>query len=416
MVAAHLLGILPAAGHQVILIERSSKVGRGLAYGTTDINHLLNVTAKKMSAVASDPDHFLDWLEKKLPQIKPGDFVPRSIYGEYVASILSAAEKRAENRVRLKRVRAEAQDVKYSPAEKEFTIQLSDETSATGDVLVLATGHLSPSRLNLANCIDDVWSSTEWRQVSNDARLLIVGTGLTMIDVVISLKATGFKGTITAVSRHGLLPQPHRVQPLVYKPFGELHEFATAKSALKRVRSEIESAKKNGYDWRDVIDALRPMNAQIWSNFSVEEKRRFMRHVRPRWEVARHRVAPKIHSKIQELIKSGELKITKGNADSIELSEYDLVLNCTGPNTNYKEAGHPLLRRLFEKNLIKPDPLGMGIETNKKGQAARAIFALGPLRKGQLWESTAVPELRAQAEEVANEILKTLRLSEKKRT
>ncbi|HWY24061.1 MAG TPA: hypothetical protein VNX47_04035, partial [Nevskia sp.] len=58
------------------------------------------------------------------------------------------------------------------------------------------------------------------------------------------------------------------------------------------------------------------------------------------------------------------------------------------------------------------DALGLGLLTDaqgalldRDGQASTWLYTLGPARKGQLWETTAVPEIRVQAQALARRLL-----------
>ena len=221
--------------------------------------------------------------------------------------------------------------------------------------------------------------------------------------------------------RRGLLPAPH-AEARTYADFlAERPLPRRVLQALMLIRHEIRTAAEKKYDWRSVIDALRPHIQAVWQEFDTKERRRFLRHARPYWEVHRHRVAPAAGKRLEAAISKGNLSILAGRIQSIAyknnslITEYvprgggarsqlrtDLLINCAGPECDFTRIADPLVRSLLDQGLIRPDPLGLGIETSPRGEAigrdgqrAPGLLALGPIARGELWELTAVPELRS---------------------
>lgn len=404
MTAVH-LGRL---GLPVRLFEPGAEPGRGIAYGTSDPVHLLNVPAAKMSAFADDPDHFRTALG-----LEEGAFASRGDYGSYVAAIL--ADHHA--------VRVERQAVVSLEREGEgWRLRLADGRQESASAAVLALGNepssVPPAWASLP-VIANPWGAEARAAIKSlagqDGEVLLIGTGLTMIDLVLSLDEVGFAGRIVAVSRRGLLPRAHA--PSTPAPVTLADVPKGSVRALARWLRE-QSAQVG---FRAAVDSLRPHTAALWEGWSLEERRRFLRHARPYWDVHRHRIAPEIAERLQLLMEAGRVEILAARLLSHEgsdllLADRDgtrrlrprLIVNCTGPNGDLGRTSNPLLRQLLAHGLVATDPLALGLLTDEQDRAGSRLWALGPLTKGMYWEMTAVPDIRAQAERVAMAITKEL--------
>lgn len=439
MTCAHLLRLLAerqreagaenAEPFQVYLIERSGRFTAGVAYSTTSSGHLLNVPAGRMSAMPDDADHFLRWARQRDPKIGGGTFVPRPLYGKYLASILEEADAASGSFVRLTRVPRGAAGVRIEP--DGVAIELDGGSEIRADLAVLAIGNFPPGNPP----VSDPTFYKSWRyakdpwgpgalDVEPDGQVLLLGTGLTMVDIAIALKERGHRGTIHAVSRRGLLPQPHRVSirpPVAHpRPKGLENWPRTAKGLLHALRGEVRAAAAKGIDWREVVTSLRHDTPAIWMSLSESERARFLRHVRPFWETHRHRAAPESATPIAELLGRNELVVHAGrvlgyteSTSGVDVrmlprgAERDIslhvarVINCTGPETDVRKVEDAFVRRLVQDGVVRPDALGLGLDTDahgaivdRAGRVQDRLMLVGPLRKGQLWENTAVPELR----------------------
>lgn len=443
LVAVHALRQAPA-GTRVVLIERHPPVGRGVAYGTDSPDHLLNVPAGRMSAWPDDPEHFLRWVRERVGRtgypaaVEPGDFMPRRLYGEYLGFLFMEARHRLAPGVAFESVAGEVVDMDERAAGGGRVI-LQDGRVIEGDRVVLALGHLPgeyPIRRSLPiyktrRYVHVPWAAGVLEGIGRDQAVLIVGQGLTAVDMVVELTRLGHTGKIHAISRRGLRPQVHALGA-PYASFIERGGLpSTVRVALRRVRAEVKKAAAAGIGWRAVIDSLRPHTQAIWQGFSPEEKSRFMRHARPYWEVHRHRLAPGIAAVIDEQAARGRLSFHAGRLETMtdtpagaevtfrqRGSEQRItltvsrVINCTGPRTDYSKYQHPLLINLLARGLIDHDPLALGVAALPSGEVLRYrggptgwLFTLGAPLKGVLWECTAVPEIRAQAQQLAGRIL-----------
>ncbi len=433
LVAANLLrnATMPLS---IKLIERNQEVGRGIAYGTSFECHLLNVPAGKMSAFADEPDHFLHWLHKNgHSEVKACTFVPRKVYGDYVQATLKEAQVNACADVCLERIVDEA--IAIEKKSHNIVVHLNSGEYLYVHKVVLALGNFpaslpQPIASVKNHNIKDAWSRDAYANLNSEDSILLVGTGLTMADAVVALRQKGFDGQIHAVSRHGLMPCSH--QPTTPLPTFIDPETApkTARKLLHLVRQQVSQAK----DWRAVIDGLRPVSQQLWQTLPFKEQKRFLRHVKAYWEVHRHRIAQEIAQVLDAAMESGQLRHYAGRIQTCSEScnqltvtiraretQTDIVLhvnriiNCTGSNSNYRKLQHPLLLSLQEQRLMRVDTLSMGIDTagngaliDADGKISEILYTLGTPRKGNLWETTAVPEIRLQAASLAQELLKSV--------
>jgi uncharacterized NAD(P)/FAD-binding protein YdhS len=311
------------------------------------------------------------------------------------------------------------------------------------DKVVLALGNFPPGDLRLPgktphsqHYIADPWAPGALGAASTnqdrgkDQSVLLVGSGLTSLDVAIALRGQGCSGTIHLLSRRGLLPQNHEAT-VIWTPFWDENSPRTVRGLLRLIRTQVEAAQRLGSNWRAVIDSLRPFTQTIWRSLSRQERRRFLRHARPYWEVHRHRVAPEIGVALASQIQNGWIKIHAGrivayaeDADGVDVTyrgrksgeleslRVGRVINCTGPEVDCRRIENLLLTNLMRQKMARPDPLFLGLDTSEDGAlrdaygaASDFLYALGPLRKASLWETTAVPEIRLQASQLATLLL-----------
>jgi len=433
MVAAHVLR-RGRGFDRVVLVERSGRAVGGVAYGTTSSSHTLNVPAGRMSAFQDLPDDFLDFLRAREPAITGGSFVPRRAYGAYLDFLLD--EARRASPVRLFRLAGEA--VSARTVDHGVEVALGDGRVVQADALVLAVGNYPPSDPpgageTLPRSIRyarDPWAP-DALELDRTEPVLLVGTGLTMCDIVLALRDADHTGPIVGLSRRGLLPQAHRLStkpPPHLEPPAALPDWsATAVGFLRGLREEVRAAGATGIDWREVVTSIRPETPALWQRLDATERRRFLQHLRPYWETHRHRSSPETAFAVESLVEAGALQLVAGRivgyretpagiavsylprgASDVQTLEVGKVINCTGPTTDLATVSDPLISQLRESGTTRPDELGLGLDTDPRGALVRAdgavserLFLLGSLRKGALWESTAVPELRVQAEELA---------------
>lgn len=437
MVAVNLLRMAEGPT-RILLVERSGRFSAGVAYGTRSDAHLLNVPAGRMSAFPDDGDHFLRWARARDETITGGTFVPRRFYGKYLADVLDDTEASASATTSIVRLASEAREIERMST--GVRLVLADGRTVLADHVVLSIGNYEPANPPAADAgfyVSDRYARDPWApgalDVDHDAAVLLLGTGLTMLDVAIALGTRGHRGPIHALSRRGLLPQPHRESasaPLHHDRPATLDIWPrTALGLLRELRREVREAAAHHVDWREVITSIRHDTPALWQSLPREERLRFLRHLRSYWETHRHRSAPITTARINALRTCGQLTIHAArvlgyeSADSVrvairrrraaETEELTVarVINCTGPDTNLARVRDPLVQNLRSAGLIRPDELGLGLDTDERGALIGAdgtpsadLFCVGPLRKGRLWENTAVPELRVEAAQMARRL------------
>jgi uncharacterized NAD(P)/FAD-binding protein YdhS len=419
------INLLRHDGPRATLIERAPQPGVGLAYGAAHPSHVLNVRAGNMSALPDDPGHFVRWLESRGVANPATAFIPRVTYGEYLRQMLD--ETRAAAGDRLTIVQGEVEDVEVGAKAR---VILGDRT-IDADAAVLAVGNLpphsppglDPDALSANRYKGDPWDASMPQGLGADDTVLIIGTGLTMVDVALTLDAHGYRGKIVALSRRGLLPRPHGPgadwQKIDERP------DTTASTLLGNVR-----ARAAAIGWRNAVDELRPFTQPMWGNATEDQRARFLRHLRPWWDVHRHRLAPEVHARLQAIIDRGQLTVVAGKTlsfderpEGIELiwrprgkqtSEtmtVQRIVNCTGPLTDLARTAEPLLRRLAARGTIRADEARLGIDVDNQAQTINAdgainpaLYALGPMTRGAFWEIVAVPDIRTQTWNLARRL------------
>jgi uncharacterized NAD(P)/FAD-binding protein YdhS len=418
------------------LAERSGEPGRGVAYGTTNPVHLLNVPAGKMSAWPDRPDDFVGWLTLNDPTVlerKPDParlFAPRPSYRRYLQSVLADAETLAWPGVSLERISDEA--VSLEADSIGFRLTFASGRSVAADRVVLTSGYSPPKDVPVANTafyesqryLGDAWSASALERIKPDESVLLLGAGLTMVDVAVALQANGHRGAIHAISRHGIFPLAHGPTAVHAGLVPVDRTTATARSLMRRLREEVRAARAaTGQDWRGVVDAQRPITTALWQNLPTVERQRFVRHAMPYWEVHRHRIAPEVAAIINRLHESGQLTVRAGRVRDFRENEggvdvnirqrgrgadtvvrVGVVINCTGAGMDYRAERPALIDSLIGQGLARPNALGYGLDSapngavrDARGEPTPGLFTVGVLRKGDLWESTAIPELRTQA-------------------
>lgn len=422
---------------RIVIINGQRPAGRGVAYGTRRPEHLLNVAARNMSAFPDQPDHLLQWLRTRadydaVPERELRErFIPRMIYGDYVRSImLHHLEAAGASPVEVTFIDCEATDI-----EPDGTIHLADGQRIAAERIVLACGNEAPAELPGAETLHahPAWVANPWlpwerRLPAHGGSIVLLGTGLTTVDAVVTLRALGWPGVIHAISRHGWLPHAHfrGIEYADFPPPGmDLAELGLARLAAL-IEHHCARLRELGANPAIIVDKMRPHTQRIWQKLSLAERQTFVRQHAARWNILRHRIAPEIHAQITSAQLTGQLVVhTAGivrveadtttarvHLDSGESVSGDLVINATGPQTRFTGTRSVLLQNLLRRGVISPDEMDMGVRVDADhtailpdGSRSRLLLALGPLLRGTLWETIAVPELRGQGRRVAETLL-----------
>lgn len=410
---------------RVTLVERRAAFGPGTAYDTGNADHLLNVRLGNMSAFPDEPGHLSDWLARQPSWQASGQFITRGAFGAYLMQLLE--EALADNPGRFDLVRGEA--VALDRGEGEWRLSLAGGQALAADAVVLAVGNQEPATPVGVEAevrrsplyIENPWTAND---LPDSARkVLLIGSGLTAVDVALTLERSG--RTVTMMSRHGLLPRAHA---------SVAASAVTARFAGSpaQVLGQVRGLARD-QDWRDVMDALRAQAGSLWRDWDQFERLRFLRHLRPLWEVHRHRLAPAVARRVSGLIASGQLSVIPARLVALRLSgrgikatyrlrrergsssrQFDAVVNCTGPLGRLAQSRDPLIVQLLRRRFVEPDPLGLGFHVGPDGrlvstrEESRSLFVVGPLSRGAFWEMTSVPDLRIQAQTVARQISDSL--------
>ena len=423
--ALQAVNLLRHEGPRATLIEARPNAGRGVAYSAAHPDHLLNVRANNMSALPDDPTHFARWLEAHGHD--PAGFAPRLVFGDYLASILADARIAAPQRLSVLNDRA--CDLIVSESGVEIVLASGGRIGA--DAAILAVGNLpphipggiEPDALPLGVFVGEPWGEDPAIGLDSRDTIVVVGSGLTMIDVVLLLEARGFTGKIVALSRRGLLPRVHT--DTVMPPPLPTRPRPNAVGLLRHIR-----ARADAVGWRPAVDELRPFTQDLWTGADTPERSRFLRHLRPWWDVHRHRIAPQIAARIAAMQAEGRLEVIAGKivgtetagdrgrllyrprgTDRIVRIDTARIVNATGPQGDVLRSEDPLLKAMLARGTIRPDPIRIGIDVtaqseviDAEGRAQRRLLALGPMTRGTFWEIVAVPDIRRQTWSVARRL------------
>lgn len=412
--------------------DASGELGKGLAYGSTDRRHLLNVRSRHMSAFPEIPSDLVEWARRTGRQPDAQAFLPRRDYAVYLHETL--------DRLRDDRLSFRAERVyDVAPVDGGFELHANGGRVTRASAVVLAPGNQRPAPLavdgvplpDAAWHLPDPWDLGRLSTLAPDAVVVLVGSGLTAVDAAITLLDDAPERRVVMVSRHGLLPAAHIEQSstawLSPIPAGPV----TADQLAELLRGQVAAAARQGVDWRPVVDGLRAPTQGLWMRLDLDERRRFLSTYARAWEVRRHRMAPDIAARLDRYREEGRLQLLEGGlagiTDHVLRCEVELpalpdtlfadaVVNCTGPMTDISRSTDPLLRALVRRGLLTPDQLRLGVSCTPQGevldvsgQIVPGLYVVGPPRKGTLWETTAVPEIRSQAAVLAQSLPERVR-------
>ena len=377
MLAVHLLR--KSKTLSIAVMEPNHLTGRGLAYSSPHRFHLLNVPAGEMSAFPEAPDDFLCWARTNIdPEIRERSFPTRSAYGSYLGELLERTRDECGPE-RLEWVRSKA--LSLHRCRVGYSLQTDCGGEIRARVVVLATGNFPPAnpgsnrvKLSGASYFPLPWSAEAVDNLLPDDNVLLLGSGLTSLDLIMALKSKGFRGAIRVLSRKGLFPRARRQQrPIEPWPvFWNERRPRTVRGLLRLIRSQVRAAEKKGIDWRPVIDSLRPVTNDIWQSLSIKEKKRFLRHLRSYWDVHRHRAAPEIADLLADMQADGHVCLHRGilvgyvprdgcadvrywdwQSGTEKVLRVNRVINCTGSESDCRRLDDSLIVSLFVQGLAR---------------------------------------------------------------
>lgn len=427
---------------RLVLVERTGRFGAGVAYGTNHYEHLLNVPTARMSAFPDAPDDFLNWARSQRPSVEGYSFLPRRTYRHYIKHLLAEAQVGCPQ-IDVTLLKDDVRSVRPDGCESSARVEFAGSPPIEANRVVLAPGNYAPLDVRAAGdaiyetnfYLRDPWDDPRYQRIDPARPVLIIGTGLTAVDIVLRLAAGGHTGTIHAVSRHGLMPQAHLRSPVTPLPTSVEELPSAPRPLLRAIRRRVREAAEQGGDWRAIVDGLRGATAPLWQRFTLDQRRQFFRHVRHYWEIHRHRIAPDVAAVFNDLVQSGRVHVhaariaayrlkpdgvaveihpRAGHGRSAITLDVHRVINCTGPNADFTRVTDPLIQQLLADGLIRPDLLRIGLDCTSRGalidrdgSPSTILFTVGPPQKPLTWESTAVPELRGQAADLASVLFDT---------
>jgi len=437
VLAANLLRRPPEGGADIVLIERSQVMGRGVAYAAHDFPYLLNVPAARSSADSRDPLQFLHFAQSRLPNVDGEDFLPRALYGDYLQDLLLRAEREARPHARLIRVFGEVKGLAGSGAGAPLAAEFAERAPILGDALILTLG--SPS-VPIPRWAEGLNGHAAFRQdprnlpetLGPEQSVLIVGNGLTMADAASVLSRNPERvPTLHTISRRGLIPKTQSTfHTGALRGSGEtlLSSTDSLRTLLRACRDLAREVEKLGGDWREAITFIRSLAPALWRRLPDAERRRFVRHLQVHWETYRHRLPPQLTERLENLRSSGKLQVKagriqdvialdgrhlavswrpRGSSATLQLT-VDMLVNATGPNYNIERSTDPLMNSLRAAGLVSPDALKLGIRTapfgacvDVHGRASERLFYLGPMLRADHLDATAAAELTHHAERLA---------------
>lgn len=434
---------------KILVIEPRAELGRGEAYSAVELGHTLNGNAARMSVDPDNADDLTQWLtdhiagggwpESDQQHVPVSElFPPRGLFGVYVQQRLAEAQQvGAQHGSTVEHVCAEVVDVQASS--DSVLLTLSDGQPLQGDFAVLATGMFPAARtpqkessgLNAAAL--DPWDVAAMRQLDPQSTVLIIGSGLTMVDAVVSLEQAGHRGPIEVFSRHGLLPHVRRQPPAWVDFLAEDHSIRTPRQLLRELRRHCRDAIAQGIDWQAPLDTVRAHIGRLWNQASDVQRRQFVRHVRPWWESHHHRSPPLSAELVERLHREGRLRIHAASYKGLEPASGEGVnirirprgeaetrvvqgaalINSSGIEYDWRRVARPLPQQLLARGLVRPGPLALGIAAevdgavlDEEGRVSPRLFAMGPPLRGMWWESTAVTDVALQAKALAARLVR----------
>jgi uncharacterized NAD(P)/FAD-binding protein YdhS len=427
---------------RIHVFERRQTFAQGVAYATSCDRHVLNVPAGRMAAYQNLPHHLTDWLTTHhyadpTGEALPHSYIPRRLYGQYLQEQLTLAERAQPGRF----IRHQDDVVALENQDTGMVVHTASGALVPVSQVALCTGYLPPRPPKVAGSallvpplyVADPWDEAALARLGPNAQVALLGAGLTMVDVALKLTdplaAVPFTGTLTAVSRHGLMPQAHLQALSPIAADAGVDKATTARELLHLMRARVRAHQAQGGDWRQVIDSLRGQTSALWQRLGALERARFLRHGKAQWDVHRHRVAPGVSHALHALRRQGTLTVMGGRLMGVAAGarpgslrvtwrrrstgklwhqEVQGLVNCTGGHSDAQALGSALWSALQNQGLIRAGPHGMGLDVDPDGRVVRAtgavnprLWTLGPLAVGRDFESVAVPEIRAQAARLA---------------
>ena len=309
------------------VIEPSEEVGKGVAYSAVHPDYRLNGPDAVHIVMPDRPNDFPDWLQSegildadsRGRAVTGAFFARRADFGRYMADLFQRHQAVNGSSTSLTHIRAQATSLDTGPTSS--TVTLDNGKRLTARLAVLATSNERPAVPEMfqgdvcqhSGFLPDPWELDRLASLALDVPILVLGTGLTAADVIISLAANGHTGTIDAVSRSGLLPMDQNPMPdsesmwerFLHTPprFIKKHgALASVSDTLRYLRRDIADRAADGKTWHGAFDDLRDAARTVWPDLPLVEQQRFRvtyslgtkpgaselpRRFRPSWTLAK---------------------------------------------------------------------------------------------------------------------------------
>lgn len=404
--------------HSVWAVEsHRDQLFRGVAYAQKFNRCPLNVQAKSMAMIGESDLDFVQWLQRKRHPYGADDFVPRSIYGDYLEEWGLQVVNSMGSRFNL--VVSTVSDLKPT---KSGVYAVIDGLTHVFDCVILATGNQQPARLpGVAKTVPGYFQSSwdiDWNTFPQNGKVVVVGSGLSAIDVLIEANGRGFKGEFLVVSRHGRWPTTFSIAPISHDL-----EWPEDRS-LNSIMRWFAVNYKLGVPVESMVHLLRTHFQMLWKGWTYAEQDFFLKRLKHRWDALRHRIPPESASLLKWYKATKRLRVIPGEIDDVEYHQGQLrvlikrkngtlavqtafaMVNATGPAV--KPSGAWL--RWLEQGWLTWHPNGLGPQlhglhpVSKQGEVHQRIFVVGPPQRAELWETTAIREIKVQVEQAMDNL------------
>jgi len=434
--AAAVLPKLEAAS-SITIYEPSADLGRGIAYARGPDHYLLNVAAHTLTLNGADKRAFLNWAletHADAQSYREDDgayFFPRHWFGTYVGMALNDVVVKHPD-VAFAHVRELATAVSVLP---NGSISVESSRGARAfDKVVVAIGTAAPRLLPVlapqgcrsARLVQSAWDFGAC-QIHRDDAVVIVGSGLTMADIVADLAARKHEGPITVVSRRGRLSHVAIGARPEFRPEVDPPTPRTARALMRLAREVAAEAIHRGVDWRSAVDYVRQRTPELWRALSQTERARLMRHAMPAWETHRYLMPPSSHRRIEAWKAQGRLQHLRcevlGIADgAVRVREEasgvrdipaDVIVNATGFDRSFEQALAPIekLLRPLGADLAAARSTGLSVDDSGRliGVDPRLfgrVYALGYLARDNHGDLATANAIVSVAGGIADHVLR----------
>ena len=435
---------------RIVVVEPAASLGGGLAHAARHPDHRLNGPDAVHFLYPGQPDHFGDWmrqtgaLERDPEAVTESGaiFARRADFGAYMAAQM--AQHQSDNLSGSEIVHLRDTAVGLARDDDGLALRLSQGDTMAVGLCILATGQEKPgvpsvieSLAEHPNYFGDPWDIEALARIETHDPVLILGTGLTTADVIVTLVRQGHQGPIRAIARRGLRPHSQNIHRQMQSMWDKLDRFppafierhgptTSAVSVLRALRRDIARGASNGVSWYECFDDLRDAVITLWPSLPGPEKARFMRHLKPWYDTHRFRIPPQTEAIVEPAVESGQVRfeaarltqverdgdgfiaktVQRGGRHSAE-SRVGAIVNCTGPDGRLAGTRNPFISDLLHEGWIRPGPLGLGIDVDnhcramtRNGQPSAYLYALGPPTSSSQGETLSVPFITRQIDQM----------------